>query len=189
MTGNASEIEERFAALGCITLPALRWLKANGVPSRAITNPEMPASAKVAFQVGSPFFDFEDELEEEAETTCAMILMARDLLGEPVDLVAWSARMQRVATWSGADLPMLGWHNVFTPRLDLGDALAVHPTPLEWLRDSREGIVILKEDRARFHLQGFSLKVDDAAFGRRIRDALRWPEPKIFVEARVRAAA
>lgn len=188
MSEAESHVEDRFAALDCLTLPQIRWLIDCGVPSRAIVYPETPARADVAFHSGAPFFDFKADLDEETETTCAMILMARDQFGEPVDLVAWSPRTGPMATWYGADIPMLGWHNVFPPRLDLGDALAVHPSPLEWLRDNREGVVILKPDRARWYLEGFSLKVADAAFGRKLRDALRWPEPRVFVETRARAA-
>jgi len=189
MSDISADVEDRFAALDCLTLPQLHWLKARGVPADAIAYPEMPAQAEVVFHPGSPFFDFKADLDEETEATCAMILMARDQFGEPADLVAWSPRMHRLATWGGFDLPLLGWENALTVRPDLGDALAVHPSPLEWLRDGREGVVILKPDRARWYLEGFTLKVEDAAFARGLSDALRWPEPRVRVETRTRAAA
>ena len=62
------------------------------------------------------------------------------------------------------------------------------PGPAEWLRAGRRGVVILDNERARWRLSEETLIVSDAAFGRRLRDALRMPEPRVYVEEKRRAA-
>jgi len=62
--------------------------------------------------------------------------------------------------------------------------LRVFADPWEWLRGERRGVVILDRGRARWRLTGERLAVDDVAFGRRVRDALRLPEPQIMVASK-----
>jgi len=189
MNATASEVEARFAKLDTLTWPQYRWLIDRGVPSPAIVYPEMPAHADVVFHSNMPFFDFPDEIDEEVETIGAMILLARDEFDSPCDLVAWQPKTGQIAPWFSSDLPMLGLQTVYPPRVYLEEALKVHPTPLEWLRAGREGVVILKPLSARWYVEHFCLKVDDAVFGWRLRDSLRWHEPRIFVECAGRASA
>jgi hypothetical protein len=82
----------------------------------------------------------------------------------------------------GEDRPMTA------PRIEV-DGVRVFPGPAEWLRAERRGVVILDAERARWRLAGERLIVDAATFGRRLRDALRLPEPRVFVENARMAAA
>ena len=82
---------------------------------------------------------------------------------------------------------MLGEDRLIEPRIEV-DGLRLFASPLEWLRAERQGVVILDPERARWRLAGERLIVGDVDFGRRIRDALRLPEPQIFVETERRAA-
>jgi hypothetical protein len=84
---------------------------------------------------------------------------------------------------------MLGLESLWAPRIVYDGALPVCETPLEWLRTERSGVVILDPTRARWSLYRTSLIVSDVAFGCRVREALRWPAPQIFVEGQMRSAA
>ena len=57
------------------------------------------------------------------------------------------------------------------------------PTPLEWLRAGRRGVVILTGQRT-LAVAGRKLIVANTDFGRRLRAMLRMPEPRVYVERR-----
>jgi len=152
--------------------------------AEALAEPELPALADVVFYDDRPLFDLADEAGDEGAVP-AIVFLARDEEGEPLDLVAWSRKTDRLATWHGA-VTMLGEDYLAGPRLEEG--LRVCADPSEWLQAERLGVVILDAKRARWRLADEDLIVADPAFGRRLRDALRLPEPQIFVERR-RAAA
>jgi hypothetical protein len=163
----------------------IRFLRGRGISVDALAEPELPALSDVVFHGDRPvFFDFTDEAGCEGAFP-ALIFLARDELGEPCDLVAWSRKKNRLAAWYGA-ASLLGAETLFAPRL--GDGLHVYPDVLEWLRADRDGVVIVNAERARRVLVGDRLIVDDPAFGRLLRDALRWPEPEIFIERAGRVA-
>lgn len=117
----------------------------------------------------------------------SVIVPARDESGDIIDLVALSLESGRVLTWRGC-AAMLGAENVFAPRLD-SEALLVHENAFEWLRSGRRGIVILDATIARWRLAEERLAVANAAFGRRLQDALALPGPQIFVTCDERRAA
>jgi hypothetical protein len=173
------EIEDLHKLLAPPPLDVIRRLRAEGVSPDALAEPELPAFADVVFHDDRPLFDFIDEAAGEAEVP-AIIFLARDEEGEPRDLVAWSCKKNRLAAWFGA-ATMLGEDYLAGPRLE--DGLRVCADPLEWLRAERLGVVILDARRACWRLAEERLIVGDVAFGRRVRDALRLPEPTIFVAA------
>jgi hypothetical protein len=108
----------------------------------------------------------------------AVIVPVRDELNTAYDLVAWNLRTGATAIWLGA-ASILGEFNLLWR---LGEeALRIRPTVLDWLRAECDGLVILNAAEARWRLIDEALIVADAAFGVRLRDALRLPEPKIFV--------
>ncbi len=132
-------------------------------------------------------FEFARDMRDARGHVLAVIIPALAENGETVDLAAWRLDTGALATWLGVAV-MLGEDRLTAPRIEV-DALRVFPGPLEWLRAERRGVVILDPERARWRLAGERLIVDDAPFGRRIREALRLPEPRVFVETRRRAAA
>jgi hypothetical protein len=132
-------------------------------------------------------FEFARDLEDATGHALAVIIPARDRYGETIDLAAWRPTTGRFGTWRGAAV-LLGEDQIDAPRLD-GDCLRVFPGPAEWLRAERQGVVILDPKRARWLLAEERLLVADAPFGRQVRDMLRLPAPRIFVERRRQAAA
>jgi hypothetical protein len=97
------------------------------------------------------------------------------------DLVAFDARGS-VGRWLGRAV-LLGEQMRFFPRVE-SPALRVFADPWEWLRGERRGVVVLDQGRARWRLAGDVLAVDEPAFGRRVRDELRLPEPRILVASK-----
>ena len=136
-------------------------------------------------------FEFARDMRDQTGHVLAVIIPALDEFGETADLVAWVPDTGVVATQHGA-VCILGEEAIDGPDADDEedeDGLRVFPTPLEWLRAGRGGVVILASAaRTRWRLSGRELDRSDAAFGRRLRDALRLPEPRVYVEEKRRAA-
>ncbi len=152
----------------------IRFLRGQGVSIDALAEPELPAFAEVSFHEGQPLFDF-------ADGDGALIFLARDEEGDPCDLVAWSAKKNRLAAWYG-DAPLLGAEAIYAPRLDPENALKVHETALLWLLAVRDGVVIVDPKRAAPILRAAEpLKASSAAFGLRLRDLIAPRRPRIFV--------
>ena len=82
---------------------------------------------------------------------------------------------------------MIGESYLADPWLE--DGVRVFASVLEWLRADRHGVVILRASLARWRLAEHSLIVSDADFGRKLRDALRLPTPKIYVDEKAGRAA
>jgi hypothetical protein len=109
----------------------------------------------------------------------AIIIPARDEDGELVDLAAWEPDTGALALWRGC-VAMLGEEQLNAPRIET-PVLTVFADVASWLRAGQRGVVIIDPARARWRLAGERLAVADAAHGRRLRAALRLPEPRIFV--------
>lgn len=101
-------------------LPAPRtiisWLRRSGVSVDALTDPELPSFAEVAFDEQRPWFDFADELRSERLLVPSLIFVARDEFGAPLDLIAWSHQSARVASWLGR-AALLGAEAIYAPRI------------------------------------------------------------------------
>jgi hypothetical protein len=137
--------------------------------------------ADVIFRPGGRF-DFSRDVREGHRHIAGVIIPARDECGDLVDLAAWNVDNGQLALWRGV-AAMLGEDWISAPRIE-SDALAVFADVASWLRAGRRGIVIVDPPRARWRLTGERLAVDDPAFGRRVRDALRLPEPQVVVASK-----
>lgn len=100
--------------------------------------------------------------------TRAFLFGVRDELGEPVDIAAWRREEPLARLWRG-EVAMLGAERLFAPRLQ---PLFVFPTTLDWLRASREGIVLLDDVNAAPLLDGVTLAAPGLAFARQLRARL-----------------
>jgi hypothetical protein len=176
----SEEIEDLHRRLSPPPLDVIKFLRGKGISADALAEPDLPAFANVTFDDDRPLFDFADEAGDDVAAS-ALIFLARDDEGEPADLVAWSLQAKRLVAWYGA-VAVLGEDYLAGPRLEEG--LHVCADPLEWLHAERCGVVILDAGRARWRLAGEPLIVTATPFGRRLRGALRLPEPRIFVERR-----
>ncbi len=134
--------------------------------------------ADVIFRPGG-WFDFSSEVGTARGSVAGVIIPLRDETGDLVDLAAWNPDDGVIALWRGVAC-LLGEQNISAPRIE-HDGVRVHPSALAWLRAGRTGVYVVDPERARWRLAGETLVVDDVAFGRRLRDALRLPEPQIFV--------
>jgi hypothetical protein len=173
---------EFFAQTRALDDAQRAWLLAREIPPAALNNdPGRPAApvraARVAFT--GAYFDFVGAKDEDARP--ALCVIARDEFGIVDDLVAFDAR-GRVGRWLGRAV-LLGEQMRFFARVE-SPALRVFVDPWEWLRGERRGVVILDRGRARWRLAGDVLAVDEADFGRRVRDGLRLPEPRIMVASK-----
>jgi hypothetical protein len=137
--------------------------------------------ADVSFRPGGRF-DLSSEVRSALGAVAGVIIPARDECGDLIDLAAWNVDDGELALWRGV-ASMLGEDWINAPRLE-SEALAVFADVASWLRAGRRGVVIVDPQRARWRLTGERLAVDDVAFGRRVRDALRLPEPQIMVASK-----
>jgi hypothetical protein len=134
--------------------------------------------ADVIFRPGGRF-DFSSEVGTARGSVAGVIIPLRDECGDLADLAAWNPDDGALALWRGV-ASMLGEDQLNAPRIE-SETLAVFADCASWLRAGRRGVVVIDADRARWRLTGETLVVDDPAFGRRLRDSLVLPEPKIFV--------
>ena len=152
-------------------------LKREHVPPTALEND--PDGDGYAIGVGT-VEHLEDGRFEFAEDDgkAALIVVARNDFGDPVDLVAFR-RDGFLAPWIGATA-MLGAQEVFAPRVD--PALTIHRTALDWLRSDRAGVVLIDEKRAAIQLRDFGpFRAADVAHGLRIRNLFTLEPPAILV--------
>jgi hypothetical protein len=173
--------ERRYLQLRPIQWDEYAGLMRLGVPGPAIIWPDLPARADVVFRTDKPLFDFAADLPvdfDDEAVVSAMVLLACDEDGYAADLVAWTTNPYRIASWFGA--PLLGAENLFAPRLD--DGLKVFPNPLEWLKAERDGVVIVDSEAAKWSLTDERLTVSDGDFGRKLREMLSLPQPRIEIE-------
>ena len=156
-------------------------LKRHQVPPLALTRDS--DGAGVAFgeamvEIGDRSrFEFSDPPHSD-EAVRALIIVARAEGGEPLDLVAWAPRSDRLATYHGR-AAILGAQQLDEPHFD--EPLPVHRGMIPWLQDNRRGIVILDPSRAWRLLDGEALAAVDVAHGIELRHALQPPAPQIVV--------
>ncbi len=175
-----SDVLSRAPVLAVLHDAAIGWLIGQGVPPAAMYEPDELLRGDVVF-VRADRFIFADEIPEtdDAEPIRAVIFITRDTLGLANDLVAWSNRAGMIGSWLGR-APFLG--NPYVPRLGPYGSLTVHPSPLEWLRDNREGLVLVDEAAAGAELVGLGpFATDDPAFAEHLDAALTQPAPSILV--------
>ena len=89
-------------------------------------------------------FEFTRHDETAGEQVCALVVLALDVWGVPVDLVVFHAGVTPfVGSWLGR-AGLLGEEQIRHAR----DILQVHATPLDWLRAGREGVCVVDPLRA-----------------------------------------
>ena len=91
----SDEIEQRWHRLPPISIAWIKRLKELGVSVDALCEPELPAQAQVVMHDGF-VFDFADEAD--GQPVDAMIFLARDELGDPIDIVVWEPKLNRMAS-------------------------------------------------------------------------------------------
>jgi hypothetical protein len=124
-------------------------------------------------------FEFERYRHSESPADKAVIIVARGETSEPVDLVAWCPANGHFAPWLGR-VAILGAHVISEPRLNA--PLMVFPSPIEWLRAGRRGVVILNLVLARSLLCAEQpLGVNNLDFGFALRKQLIPPSPRIMM--------
>jgi hypothetical protein len=162
----------------------IEWFRRRGVPITALGLPLAVMTHAVWFDRCR--FEFE-ACRPSGEPQRAIVFPALNEFGDLADLVAWHPKSNALATWLGR-VVVLGEEQIFGPRL--GEPLVVHPSPLEWLKASREGVVVVDPMRARPILQfAGPLMVADAAERRRLQEMLTIRPPTIRVAAKMRVAA
>lgn len=120
-------------------------------------------------------FEFARYLRDASGAFPAVIIAARDVDGEIIDVAAIDLKRGLVATWLGV-AAVLGAEQIAAGS---GPPL-LHETALDWLRAGRRGVYVVDSRRAAFHLAGVSITVKRRAFGVEVRRALRL-EPMVTV--------
>jgi len=116
-------------------------------------------------------------------THIAIIFACLDETCDLVDLAAWRPAAKQLALWRGR-VKMLGEENAVLPRL--GESLAIHDTPLEWLQADRRGVVLIDAPASLSLLYAASpVSVSSSA----VRSTLQSAWRSRFPDVRVRASA
>jgi hypothetical protein len=126
-------------------------------------------------------FEFARDVSDASGAHVAVVFPASDDLGQLLDLAAWDPETGRLALLLGR-VSMLGQDNLYSLRL--GEPLAMHETPLDWLKSNRDGVFVIDPQRASPLLRMVEpLGVRCASFGRRMRQAMTIRAPRIVVAA------
>jgi hypothetical protein len=132
-------------------------------------------------------FELARHARDASNAVTAVVFMAREDLGNPLDLAAWEPETGRLALWLGR-VSMLGQDNLYGWRI--GEPLVVHETPLEWLQAGREGVFVIDSQRASPLLRMVEpLGVKRPEFGRRMRESMTIRAPRIVVATAIAGAA
>lgn len=159
----------------------LDWLARAGVPDEAVFASWPVQSARVVFE-GRGGFRFERPGGEEAARR-ALVFRVGCVCGRE-DLVAWQPRTGAVGAWGGL-AAMLGEEVWGSGALAAGDdGLAVHASPLEWLRAGRAGVVPVRWRAAAALLAGErALVCGDLGLAERLRRAMAPRLPQFLVRS------
>jgi hypothetical protein len=160
----------------------LNWLARQGVPVEALFYAPAIRAAHVRF-------DHRGQYTPHVLGELALILPVLDR-GGVVDWCAWAIHSGTIATRLGGGA-ILGGDLVGR---DTGDgvtvpALPVLPSPIDWLRARRRGLVILDYGRAAFDLAGVTIIAADHQHAANLRRAIRVPLPVVRVRIVERLAA
>jgi hypothetical protein len=134
-----SSLAELFNALPLPSGKSLRWLLDQGVAFDTL------------YKVKSGWVIFDDrgsfDLDPAMTGDPVMIMQATDAdaADAVIDLVAWSARDHKVATWRRVAFALGDVSQCFNPASRFcGDALRIHASPLDWLKADGDGLMILQ---------------------------------------------
>ena len=95
------------------------------------------------------------------------------------DLISWEPCTGKLASLYGAAFCLGDLDQIFSPATYFdGGMLRIHPTPLDWLKADRDGIVIVRHDLTYGYLRGVSRVVcTGTALADRIKRWMRVPKP------------
>jgi hypothetical protein len=151
------------------------------VPVCALVEPD-PIRKSVVLPVSPTCFDFASAGDENA--IGAVLILARDIMGDPQDVIAWNAKTGLLRSLYGR-ARVLGEDEVLMPRLDCGGCIRIWRNPLDWLRARRRGVVLLNGiTSASLLAEVGSLVVDDAAHRREVLRVIARPLPLIHIADR-----
>ncbi len=166
-------------------------LTAAGVPVMALTGDRFGggfciARDRIVPHAAARRFEFGRHDAVAGEGVSALIALALGEDGGPVDLVAFhGGPAPFVGSWLGR-AGLLGAENLWRAR----DTLAVHATGLDWLRASRDGVVVVDPMRAAPMLRDAgTMEVGSQAERRRLADMLTTRLPRILVRQAMRDIA
>ncbi len=172
-------------ALPVISQVTLADLICHGVPPVAGIAGRSDALKRVSGQIGPDgWFD------PDPDGAGHVAILVCTFPADPVDVAVWQPRSTRLGSYMGRAFA-LGEDQIENPATYFADGgLAVHRTPLDWLRAGRQGICIIRHARAHIRLRHVpKLIAADVAHGRELRRLLTPKLPEIFVHARERRAA
>lgn len=159
-----------------------------GISPDALVTPSPVLMAHVVF-CGAHSFEFEQHHAASETSTAVLLVLVHDPSGTALDIVAFDPCTGRLATWLGRAWA-LGQGQIYAPRLSEHGALAVWRSPLEWLRQSRRGVVLIRPEGAAYHLDDAGpLMAEDVEHGLELRRVLTRPSPRILVRRSDRRAA
>jgi hypothetical protein len=172
-----ASLTELFNALPLPSGKSLRWLLDQGVGFDAL------------YKVKRGWVQFDDrggfDFDPGMSGDPVMILKATDA-DETIDLVAWSARDHKVATWRHHAFALGDVDQCFNPATWFdGDALKIHAGPLSWLKADGNGITILQPRFVHAYLRNVPrLICSNELVAAMVHKRLRPPRSatKIFVE-------
>ncbi len=165
-----------------------RWLVREGVPPQSIVRPDPLRRGRVVF-VDAARFEFEPDYRGDLTATEAVLMLAYEPDGCPGDMIAWDVRGNRLATWLGR-VPWCG--DAFAPRCSEGLALAVHESPLQWLRAGRSGVCLVEAAPGlcrQLDGAGPFLATGGPSHAARLKESLSGKPPKILVRKSLERAA
>jgi hypothetical protein len=170
--------------------PNLEWFRANQVHGLALAKSprgyyDFLLCDDVVF-IDHSTFEFARYMEGDEEHERAYTIIARDVLGEPIDIVAWQPASGRLATWLNR-ASILGEDQLNAPRL--AEGLPVFETTLQWLQQRRLGVVVIDANRAAPKLrEAAPLLATSYEHGMALRTSLKAKAPRILLSSSTSAA-
>lgn len=177
-------------ACGRLRQADLDHLIAAGVPVMALAGDRFGgfciARDRIVRHPAARRFEFERHDTVAGEGMPALIALALDEDGDPIDLVAFhGGPAPFVGSWLGR-VGMLGEDALWRAR----DALTVHAAPIDWLRAGRDGVVVVDPVRAAPVLRDAgAMEVGSQAERRRLLDLMAVRLTKVRVRATDQRAA
>ena len=183
------DVEHVYRRLMPLRPREAQHLLALGTSLDALLKPEVPARQHVVFHADRPLFDFPGERGVEGDGSPAIMFLARDESGRPIDLVAWEPSTGKLAAWLDR-AALLGEDQLWAPRIANAGALNVFESPRDWLREDRRGVVIINAKRAARQLRfAGKLCAESIDLGLRLDGMFKADRPEIVVPKCVLEAA
>jgi hypothetical protein len=157
-------------AYGWLLPRHLSWLRAAGVPTTAIIEPE---PIRIAHGFRAPA---DGRFEHFPSGPLWFVFAEHD------DLIFWRPGTCETATWNGRSFALNERIIDNAATYALGHCLNIFQSPLDWLRAGRDGIVVINWDRTFDGLRNAPRIAVDKALESTLRHHLQPPRlPEIFV--------